>query len=146
MLNVVTLLVLSIYYYIKSTNVINLNLNLKLNFLFRCVFSGIFRIFSWNWGQMLLIGKIFIWSTKSRDCRSAWSGTFGTLFRALVTIHYSPIYSYFLICYLATCTIVVHLLRNTMMSIAFIHLRQWHLRSSHEYLYVLDLTWPYSQA
>ena len=32
---------------------------------------------------MLLIGQIFIWSEKSRDCRSPWSGTLRTLFRAL---------------------------------------------------------------
>jgi hypothetical protein len=32
---------------------------------------------------MLLIGQIFIWSAKSRDCRSPWLATLGTLFRAL---------------------------------------------------------------
>jgi hypothetical protein len=40
---------------------------------------------------MLLIGKIFIWSAKSRDCRSAWSGTLRTLFRALLGLPYIPV-------------------------------------------------------
>jgi hypothetical protein len=46
--------------------------------------TGIFRFFLRSWGQMLLISQIFIWSAKSPDCRSPWSGTLQTLFRALI--------------------------------------------------------------